>query len=125
MTLQLNFSKPDNYAFFCPVSKVHLTRSNPIATTDRLTPNIKKALRSKSILDITEKIDSNAGQKAEETKIEETKEVKEEPIPVKEEATESTEDTEDKKVADEVKEDAKKEDVKEPKKRGRKSSSDK
>jgi hypothetical protein len=114
MTLQLNFSKPDNYAFFCPVSKVHLTRSNPIATTDRLTPNIKKALRSKSILDITEKTDSNAGQKAEETK-----KVKEEPIPVKEEATE------DKKVADEVKEDTKKEDTKEPKKRGRKSSSDK
>lgn len=62
MELQLNFNKPGNYAFFCPVSKVHLTRSNPVAIVNEVTPYIKRGLKSEAILDVTDK---KAGQKAE------------------------------------------------------------
>jgi hypothetical protein len=61
MKLQLNFNKPDNYAFFCPVSKVHLTRSNPVAFVNGVTPYIERGLKSKAILEIAEDI---TGQKA-------------------------------------------------------------
>ena len=54
MLLQLNFNKPDNYAFFCPVSRVHLTRSNPVAQVNEVTPYIEKGLKYKSIIDITD-----------------------------------------------------------------------
>ena len=54
MKLQLNFNKPDNYAFFCPVSRVHLTRSNPVAYVNEVTSYINRGLKSKAIIDITE-----------------------------------------------------------------------
>lgn len=54
MKLQLNFNKPNNYAFFCPVSRLHLTRTNPIGYADEVTPSIKRALKVGNILDITE-----------------------------------------------------------------------
>lgn len=53
MDLQLNFNKPENYAFFCPVSKLHLTRGNPVGSVNEVTPHIKRALKSKTLLDIT------------------------------------------------------------------------
>ena len=64
MKLQLNFNKPDNYAFFCPVSKVHLTRSNPVAEVNEVTPYIERGLKTKAILEIAEdttgqKVDTN------------------------------------------------------------------
>lgn len=61
MKLQLNFNKPGNYAFFCPVSKVHLTRSNPVAFVNEVTPYIKRGLKSKSIIEVSD--DSVTGQK--------------------------------------------------------------
>ena len=54
MKLQLNFNKPNNYAFFCPVSRLHLTRTNPIGYANEVTPSIKRALKVGNILDITE-----------------------------------------------------------------------
>lgn len=81
MKLQLNFNKPGNYAFFCPVSKVHLTRSNPVGFVNEVTPYISRGLKSKSIIEVS---DNNVtGQKtakpeakpvqAEEVQTEETK----------------------------------------------------
>jgi hypothetical protein len=61
MKLQLNFNKPGNYAFFCPVSRVHLTRSNPVAFVNEVTPYIKRGLKSKSIIEVSD--DSVTGQK--------------------------------------------------------------
>ena len=54
MKLQLNFNKPGNYAFFCPISKIHLTRSNPVAFVSEVTPYINRGIKSKSILVIDE-----------------------------------------------------------------------
>jgi hypothetical protein len=54
MKLQLNLNKPDNYAFFCPVSRVHLTRSNPVVYVNEVTPYINRGLKTKAIIDITE-----------------------------------------------------------------------
>jgi len=54
MKLQLNFNKPGNYAFFCPVSKVHLTRSNPVAFVNEVTPYISRGLKSKSIIEVSD-----------------------------------------------------------------------
>ena len=54
MKLQLNFNKPGNYAFFCPVSRVHLTRSNPVAFVNEVTPYIKRGLKSKSIIEVSD-----------------------------------------------------------------------
>jgi len=50
MKIQLNFNKPDNYAFFCPVPKVNLSRSNPVAYIDEITSYIRRGLKSKAIL---------------------------------------------------------------------------
>lgn len=61
MKLQLNFNKPGNYAFFCPVSRVHLTRSNPVTFVNEVTPYIKRGLKSKSIIEVSD--DSVTGQK--------------------------------------------------------------
>ena len=64
MKLQLNFNKPGNYAFFCPVSKVHLTRSNPVAFVNEVTPYISRGLKSKSIIEVSDDSDNNVtGQK--------------------------------------------------------------
>lgn len=52
MKLQLNFNKPGNYAFFCPVSKVHLTRSNPVGFVNEVTSYISRGLKSKSIIEV-------------------------------------------------------------------------
>ena len=88
MKIQLNFNKPDNYAFFCPVSKVHLTRSHPVENIDEVTPYIKRGLKSKAIIDITE----TTGQKkdAKPEPVDESKK-EEEPIPNQLESLESTE----------------------------------
>lgn len=72
MLLQLNFNKPDNYAFFCPVSRVHLTRSNPVAQVNEVTPYIEKGLKYKSIIDITD--NTVTGQKIANQPVKEDKE---------------------------------------------------
>lgn len=48
----LNTRKPNNYAFFCPVSRLHLTVSNPVGFASEVTPAISKALKAKTLLDV-------------------------------------------------------------------------
>ena len=125
--VQLNFNKPGNYAFFCPVSRVHLTRSNPVAFVNEVTPYINRGLKSKAILDVTE----TTGQKAEikqEKAVEKPAKVKEEPKVEKVKVEEPvqpvmTEPVEEKK--EEVKEEPKdvKETTKAPTQRKKKQSS--
>lgn len=104
MKLQLNFMKPDNYAFFCPVSRVHLTRSNPVATCDEVTSYIARGLKSNVILDIT---DAESGQKPEnKTKVKKSEVVSASPedSEIKEEKTEVISETvEEKQEVSEVK----------------------
>ena len=88
MKLQLNFNKPDNYAFFCPVSNVHLTLSNPVAFVNQTTPYIERGLKSKAIIDVT---DENAGQKK---KTVETNESPKAPTPSQKEESVSVEEAE-------------------------------
>lgn len=73
----------ENYAFFCPESRLHLTRSNPIGVVDRVTSSILSGLRAKSLVDIDGVIDLKTGQfKNVETETPKKEEVK---APVKEE----------------------------------------
>lgn len=50
--LMLNLQKFNNYAFFCPVSRLHLTVSSPVGFSNEVTPAILKALKAKTILDV-------------------------------------------------------------------------
>lgn len=119
----LNLKKVNNYAFFCPQSRMHLTISNPVGYADRVTPAIERGLKSHVIIDITDEEEANIQPKKEvkETKQTETvepkTEVKTETVPTVEVRAEE--------VVEEPKEEVKTEEVKETKtttKRGRKSS---
>ena len=57
----LNRQKFNNYAFFCPVSRMHLTVSSPVGYANEVTPAILKGLKSKSILDVDGVIDLETG----------------------------------------------------------------
>ena len=59
--LLLNLHKFNNYAFFCPVSRLHLTVSSPVGFANEVTPAILKALKAKTILDVDGVIDIEAG----------------------------------------------------------------
>lgn len=59
--LVLNVQKFNNYAFFCPVSRLHLTVSNPVGYTNVVTTAILKALKNKTILDVDDVIDIETG----------------------------------------------------------------
>lgn len=101
MKLQLNFNKPDNYAFFCPVSKVHLTRSNPVAFVDGTTPYIERGLKSKAIIEIAEDITgqkANTEEKAESVKNEPIQEMKESIPSVEEKVVDTVEETKEETV---------------------------
>lgn len=82
MKLQLNFNKPDNYAFFCPVSRVHLTRSNPVAYVNEVTSYINRGLKSKAIIDITETEQKSKKVEQAQPKNEEVQVQQEEPTPL-------------------------------------------
>ena len=78
--LRLNQRKPGNYAFFCPVTKLHLTLANPVGITDRVSPYILRALKSNTLVDVNGVIDLESGKtnvnnnkKKTETKIESVK----------------------------------------------------
>ena len=58
----LNFKKVQNYAFFCPESRLHLTLSNPVGTTDRITVNILRGLKSKAIIDLDGVVNLETGE---------------------------------------------------------------
>lgn len=60
--LRLNPRKVGNYAFFCPVTKLHLTLTNPVGTTDRVSAYILRALKSKTLIDVNNVVDLETGQ---------------------------------------------------------------
>ena len=100
----LNTKKFNTYAFFCPVSRLHLTLSNPVGVSNRVTPAILRGLKSKTILDIDNAVDMTTGAERvlsqEETKepvpeVPETIEEPKEPVAETEIETEAQETTEE------------------------------
>ena len=65
--LMLNVRKSNNYAFFCPVSRLHLTVSSPVGFSSEVTPAILRALKSGVILDVDNVIDIKTGKLIEKT----------------------------------------------------------
>lgn len=59
--IALNPRKPYNYAFFCPVSKLHLTVSNPVGFAHEVTPAIFKGLKGGTLVDVDGVIDLSTG----------------------------------------------------------------
>jgi outer membrane biosynthesis protein TonB len=80
----LDLHKFNNYAFFCPVSRLHLTVSSPIGFTNEVTPAILKALKAKTILDVDGVVNIETGTvkeaKQEKAKKEEVKPAKQAPV---------------------------------------------
>lgn len=65
----LNITKPNNYAFFCPISRLHLTRSNPVGFVNEVTQYIIRGLKSNVLIDVDNVIDLETGnEKAAEAK---------------------------------------------------------
>lgn len=73
LKFQLNFRKPNNYAFFCPVSKMHLTVSNPLGFAEGVTPAILRGLQTKVLLDVDNVVDMATGKLKVAKQDEETK----------------------------------------------------
>ena len=57
----LNLHKFNNYAFFCPVSRLHLTVSSPVGFANEVTPAILKALKAETVLDVDGVVDIETG----------------------------------------------------------------
>ncbi len=104
--LRLNPRKLGNYAFFCPVTKLHLTLANPVGTTDRVSAYIIRAIKSKTLIDVNNVINLETGMlnvdnkkvKTENSKT--TEQVKSETVATqnqKEESFQEVEDAADKK----------------------------
>lgn len=60
--LMLNSRKPDNYAFYCPSTNLHLTRSNPVGYVDRVASTIFIAVKSGALIDVDGVIDLETGE---------------------------------------------------------------
>lgn len=91
--LRLNSKKPGNYAFFCPVTKIHLTIANPVGFANRVSNYILRGLKSKTLIDVNGVIDLETGNVAdvnrkEEVKVPESKEPAQ--VPVTQEPEESS-----------------------------------
>lgn len=84
IVLKLNPRKVGNYAFFCPVTKLHLTLTNPVGTTDRVSPYILRALKGKTLIDVNNVVDLKTGELNVEKKTDKKEENAE---PVKSETT--------------------------------------
>ena len=50
--LALNTHKSNNYAFFCPATRLHLTITNPVGNTDRISGAILRAVRANTVIDV-------------------------------------------------------------------------
>lgn len=59
---RLNTRKPGNYAFFCPVTRLHLTLANPVNSVNRVSNYILRGIKSKSIIDIDGVINLETGE---------------------------------------------------------------
>lgn len=123
--IALNLKKPGKYAFFCPVSRLHLTRSNPVGYTDRVTSAILTGLKYKTLLDVDGVVDLETGKvltkaansNKEEIKTEapvkaqgvvKTEAIKEEQVNTKEKDSEATEGVTEASSVDEPKKRVKK-----------------
>lgn len=60
--LRLNPRKPGNYAFFCPITKLHLTLTNPVGITDRVSVYIVRAIKAKTIIDVNNVVNLETGE---------------------------------------------------------------
>lgn len=91
--LRLNSKKPNNYAFFCPVTRLHLTLANPVGTTDRVSNYILRGLKAKTLIDVKGIVDLTTGEiNANVSKTKPVEEVKSEPTvaPVTQEVVEES-----------------------------------
>ena len=52
LKFMLNTHKFNNYAFFCPVSKLHLTMSSPVGYANEVTPAILRAVKANNVIDV-------------------------------------------------------------------------
>ena len=59
--LMLNRQKFNTYAFFCPVSKLHVTVSNPVGYVNEVTPAILRAIKLSTLIDVDGVIDIETG----------------------------------------------------------------
>ena len=59
--LMLNKQKFNNYAFFCPVSKLHVTVSNPVGYVNEVTPAILRAIKLSTLIDVDGVINIETG----------------------------------------------------------------
>ena len=95
LKFMLNTHKFNNYAFFCPVSKLHLTMSNPVGFVNEVTPAILRAVKANNVIDVNGVIDLKTGTVNEIKQTEETPEVPEVPeIPETPDTPEIPEDPE-------------------------------
>ena len=101
--LRLNPRKPGNYAFFCPVTNLHLTLTSPVGMTNRVSPYILRGLKSKTLIDVnnvidlkTGKLNVNVNSKKNETPKESKPEevVKQEPVVTQDQKEESSQEVE-------------------------------
>ena len=66
--LALNTHKSNNYAFFCPATRLHLTITNPVGNADRISGAILRAVRANTVIDIDGVIDLKTGKLKAEVK---------------------------------------------------------
>lgn len=62
--IMLNLMKPSNNAFFDPVTKLHLTKQNPMGIVNVITPHVLNELRGSpmpGLIDLDHKIDLKTG----------------------------------------------------------------
>lgn len=61
-TIRLNTAKSNNFAFFCPVSKLHLTLSSPVGSISKTTKAVLRGLKSDTLIDVDNVIDIETGE---------------------------------------------------------------
>ena len=66
--LALNTHKSNNYAFFCPATRLHLTITNPVGNADRISGAILRAVRANTVIDVDGVIDLKTGKLKAEVK---------------------------------------------------------
>lgn len=117
LRLALNPKKPNNHAFFCPVSRLHLTRNTPSGIAEGVTPYILRGLKSKVLIDVDNVVNLETGKQ-------EAKQIKKPEVSQQVAPTPQVQDsmnTESIKVEEPVKEEVYTEDDTAVKKAGRKS----
>lgn len=91
--LRLNSKKPGNYAFFCPVTKLHLTIANPVGFADRVSNYILRGIKGKTLIDVNGVVGLETGNVVGVKKEEKKEEVKlPELTPAQEPATQEPEE---------------------------------